>query len=155
MSFRNSACARANPPDHAEIFLSRHGDLFIENDFVGVIAKHYLDFIIFNFNHFHVLAYNIVLIGYAGFDVVIRPVAVIEEVFYKRHSGAAGKDDALRNLGADRVILVGGNRHRGQDSNNSYDDHEFDQCEALLFLFHLSSLESAAYFFRPREISQR
>jgi len=57
-----------------------------------------------------------------------------------RAVGAAGEDQ-FRYLGADRVVLIGGQADGGQDADDGNNDHQFDQGEAVLLVLHVTSSE--------------
>lgn len=51
------------------------------------------------------------------------------------------KRQCLRNPSTNRVILIRRQRHSSQNTNNRHHDHQFDQGETLLNLFHVNLLE--------------
>src|SRR5688572_28575919 len=54
-----------------------------------------------------------------------------------RRAAGAHRQNDFRHLGADRVVLIGGQRNRRQNIDDRDHDHLFDQGEALLKRFHL------------------
>lgn len=56
--------------------------------------------------------------------------------FGNRRLGSRGHVQAFTDLRADRVILIGRDRDRGEDADDRHDNHQFDQGEALLGLAH-------------------
>jgi len=75
-------------------------------------------------------------LGEAGAQVARREAAGGRVGLGHGELGGAGEVDAFRDLGADRVVLVGRDGDGHQDAEDRDDDHQFDQGEALLELFH-------------------
>jgi hypothetical protein len=57
---------------------------------------------------------------------------LIRKVLRERRLARARERDSLRHLGTRQVFLVGGDRKRGEDSDDGNDDHQLDEREALL-----------------------
>ncbi len=85
----NNTGACTFPPENTETIYACECNLFVGNDFVGVIAKHYHDDFFINPDGFNVLTSDIVMISQPGLDIVIRPVAILHVVFYRSRFGAS------------------------------------------------------------------
>src|SRR5690242_11852524 len=58
------------------------------------------------------------------------------QVFRHRRLAGGGRSLAFRHLRADHVVLISRQGNRCQDADDGYDDHQFDEREALLNAFH-------------------
>ena len=68
----------------------------------------------------------------AGGLVAAGKRAVLGIKIPHRHLGAGGQAQPFRDLGADGVVLVGGDGDGGQDANDGDHDHQLDQGETLV-----------------------
>lgn len=77
--------------------------------------------------------------GHTGLDPASRRLAIVVVSIDDRDLGARCHVNALSNLRTYRVRLVSRYRERGQDADDGYYYHQFDQREALLFRSHAAS----------------
>lgn len=80
----NNTSAGTGPPENTVTIYSREVNLLVLNRFIGVIAIHYYDDVIFNPDGFNVLASDFILIGKTSLDIVVRPIATVHEVINER-----------------------------------------------------------------------
>ena len=72
----------------------------------------------------------------AGLRVARRETRVILVKLTRGDLGAADELQALGNLAADHVVLIGRDRNCSKDADDRHDDHQLDERKSLLPMFH-------------------
>ena len=127
MSIFDDTAARTHPANAARFRgIGSERDGFARYALVDVITIRYGNDIVGYTDRGNEFTLNISGCGQAGLSIARREGTAVLKELGRRSFGTTGQIEAFRNLAANRVIEVHRHGYSSQNSDDRYDDHQFN-----------------------------